>query len=98
VNAPWRLARSKMPLGGEVLIDVYEDDADGRRIAGPFLDGDGRDEATARLIAAAPSLLAALNEVQRTLAYVVPRTNADRVRLMRTIATVNASIAKAEGR
>lgn len=49
-----------------------------------------------RLIAAGPYMLAALEEVQRCLAYVVPRTPADRVRLMRTVATVNAAIAKAE--
>lgn len=98
---PWKLS---------LTDDTVVIDADGREVAA--IDGDYNNpdewpkmEANAKLIAAAPDLLAALKDAQKTLQTASRQLTEDHKMVLmgrgwgwKTIATIEGAIAKAEGR
>jgi hypothetical protein len=100
---PWRY-REAGRIGYVVCGDIFvlaeirfpEGEEHGQPIAGGF----GHEEANARLMAAAPDLLAALRSARASLAYLVVGRQADAevAEYAKRIAEIDAAIAKAEGR
>lgn len=93
---PWTVIRSKMATDGAFDYAIGTDgspviaEAFGRDAKGGWPNA----EANARLIAAAPEMLAALQEAEGEL-YQVPPADAEQERVL---AVVRAAIAKATGR